>query len=153
DDVGPRHVHQQRGDDDAQAALQAARRLDAGLVLSSPERLLNMDTRLTLCGRVADVVTALTPIGDQLRREITPATYLQTDDTSVTVLDNLAEVARLLDNERTTSRLRCCHVRLSQVPQTRSTCPRTIHTGERRRARPSDRADSREGNQSWQGNN
>jgi hypothetical protein len=28
----------------------------------------------------------LTPIGDQLRREITAATYLQTDDTSVTVL-------------------------------------------------------------------
>ena len=82
-------MHQQRGDDDAQAALQAARRPDAGLVLSSPERLLNMDTRLTLCGRVADVVTALTPIGDELRREITPATYLQTDDTSVTVLDNL----------------------------------------------------------------
>jgi transposase len=43
--------------------------------------------RSTLCGWVADVATALTPIGDQLRREITAATYLQTDDTSVTVLD------------------------------------------------------------------
>ena len=43
--------------------------------------------RTTLCGWVADVATALTPIGDQLRREITAATYLQTDDTSVTVLD------------------------------------------------------------------
>lgn len=42
--------------------------------------------RTTLCGWVADVATALTPIGDQLRREITAATYLQTDDTSVTVL-------------------------------------------------------------------
>ena len=36
---------------------------------------------------MADVATALTPIGEQLRREITAATYLQTDDTSVTVLD------------------------------------------------------------------
>jgi transposase len=43
--------------------------------------------RTTLCGWVADVATALTPIGEQLRREITAATYLQTDDTSVTVLD------------------------------------------------------------------
>lgn len=43
--------------------------------------------RSTLCGWVADVATALTPIGDQLRREVTAATYLQTDDTSVTVLD------------------------------------------------------------------
>jgi len=42
--------------------------------------------RTTLCGWVADVATALTPIGDQLRREITAASYLQTDDTSVTVL-------------------------------------------------------------------
>jgi transposase len=44
--------------------------------------------RTTLCGWVAEVATALTPIGDQLRREITAATYLQTDDTSVTVLDD-----------------------------------------------------------------
>ena len=43
-------------------------------------------SRTTLCGWVADVATALTPIGDHLRREITAATYLQTDDTSVTVL-------------------------------------------------------------------
>jgi transposase len=44
-------------------------------------------SRSTLCGWVADVATALTPIGDQLRREITAADYLQTDDTSITVLD------------------------------------------------------------------
>jgi hypothetical protein len=36
---------------------------------------------------VADVATALTPIGDQLRREIVAADYLQTDDTTVTILD------------------------------------------------------------------
>jgi hypothetical protein len=42
--------------------------------------------RTTLCGWVADVATALTPIEEQLRREIAAATYLQTDDTSVTVL-------------------------------------------------------------------
>lgn len=33
-------------------------------------------------------MTALTPIGDQLRREVIAATSLQTDDTSVTVLDD-----------------------------------------------------------------
>jgi transposase len=44
-------------------------------------------SRTTLCDWVADVATALTPIGEQLRREIVAATYLQTDDTSVTVLD------------------------------------------------------------------
>jgi hypothetical protein len=33
------------------------------------------------------VAAALAPIGDQLRREITAATYLQTDDTTVTILD------------------------------------------------------------------
>ncbi len=43
--------------------------------------------RSTLCGWVADVATALTPIGEQLRREITAADYLQTDDTTMTVLD------------------------------------------------------------------
>jgi transposase len=43
--------------------------------------------RSTLCGWVADVATALTPIGDQLRREVVAADYLQTDDTSITVLD------------------------------------------------------------------
>jgi transposase len=42
--------------------------------------------RSTLCGWVADVATALTPIGEQLRREITAADYLQTDDTTITVL-------------------------------------------------------------------
>lgn len=44
--------------------------------------------RTTLCGWVADVATALTPIGDQLRREVLAADYLQTDDTTVTVLDD-----------------------------------------------------------------
>lgn len=43
--------------------------------------------RSTLCGWVADVAGALAPIGEQLRREITAADYLQTDDTSITVLD------------------------------------------------------------------
>jgi transposase len=43
--------------------------------------------RTTLCGWVADVATALTPIGEQLRREITAVSYLQTDDTTITVLD------------------------------------------------------------------
>jgi transposase len=41
----------------------------------------------TLCDWVADVATALAPIDAQLRREITAAGYLQTDDTAVTVLD------------------------------------------------------------------
>jgi hypothetical protein len=43
--------------------------------------------RSTLCSWVADVATALTPIGDQLRREIVATDYLQTDDTTITVLD------------------------------------------------------------------
>lgn len=43
-------------------------------------------SRSTLCGWVADVATALTPIGEQLRREVVAADYLQTDDTTVTVL-------------------------------------------------------------------
>jgi len=42
--------------------------------------------RSTLCGWVADVATVLTPIGEQLRREITAADDLQTDDTTITVL-------------------------------------------------------------------
>jgi len=42
--------------------------------------------RSTLCGWVADVATALTPLGEQLRREITATDYLQTDDTSITIL-------------------------------------------------------------------
>ena len=45
-------------------------------------------SRTTLCGWVADVAAALAPIGDHLRREITAATYLQTDDTTVTILDD-----------------------------------------------------------------
>lgn len=44
-------------------------------------------SRTTLCDWVAAVATALTPIGEQLRREITASDYLQTDDTSITVLD------------------------------------------------------------------
>jgi transposase len=44
-------------------------------------------SRTTLCDWVADVATALAPIGEQLRREVTAASYLQTDDTPVTVLD------------------------------------------------------------------
>jgi transposase len=44
-------------------------------------------SRSTLCGWVADVATALTPIGDELRRQVTAVTYLQTDDTPVTILE------------------------------------------------------------------
>jgi transposase len=44
-------------------------------------------SRTTLCGWVADVATALSPIGDELRRQVTAATYLQTDDTPVTILE------------------------------------------------------------------
>ena len=44
-------------------------------------------SRTTLCGWVADVATALAPIGNELRRQITAASYLQTDDTTVTILD------------------------------------------------------------------
>lgn len=44
-------------------------------------------SRATLCGWVGDIATALTPIGDELRRQVTAATYLQTDDTSVTILE------------------------------------------------------------------
>ena len=43
-------------------------------------------SRTTLCEWVAAVATALAPIGEQLRREITAADYLHTDDTSITVL-------------------------------------------------------------------
>jgi transposase len=42
--------------------------------------------RSTLCGWVADVATALTPVAEQLRREITATDYLQTDDTTITGL-------------------------------------------------------------------
>jgi transposase len=41
----------------------------------------------TLCDWVADVATALAPLGAQLRREITASAYLHTDDTPITVLD------------------------------------------------------------------
>ena len=44
-------------------------------------------SRSTLCDWVAGVATALTPIGDELRRQVTRASYLQTDDTSVTILE------------------------------------------------------------------
>jgi transposase len=44
-------------------------------------------SRTTLCDWVADVARALAPIDQQLRREITAASYLQTDDTTITVLD------------------------------------------------------------------
>jgi transposase len=43
-------------------------------------------SRTTLCEWVAAVATALTPIGEQPRREITATDYLHTDDTSITVL-------------------------------------------------------------------
>src|SRR5262249_13972252 len=39
--------------------------------------------RSTLCDWVADVATALAPIGEQLRREIVATDYLQTDDTTI----------------------------------------------------------------------
>lgn len=44
-------------------------------------------SRTTLCGWVAEIATALTPIADELRRQVTAATYLQTDDTPVTILE------------------------------------------------------------------
>ena len=44
-------------------------------------------SRTTMCGWVADVATALTPIGDELRRQVTAASYLQTDDTPMTILE------------------------------------------------------------------
>ena len=44
--------------------------------------------RSTLCGWVADVATALAPIGEHLRHEVTATSYLQTDDTGITVLDD-----------------------------------------------------------------
>lgn len=43
-------------------------------------------SRSTMCGWVADVAEAMAPIGEQLRREILNTSYLQTDDTPVTVL-------------------------------------------------------------------
>ena len=43
-------------------------------------------SRSTMCGWLEAIATALTPIGDELRRQVTAATYLQTDDTPVTIL-------------------------------------------------------------------
>jgi hypothetical protein len=45
-------------------------------------------SRSTLCGWVADVATALAPIGVELRRQIVAASYLHTDDTTITILDD-----------------------------------------------------------------
>jgi transposase len=45
-------------------------------------------SRSTLCDWVAEVATALAPIGDELRRQVTAASYLQTDDTPVTILES-----------------------------------------------------------------
>lgn len=42
--------------------------------------------RSTMCGWVAQVADALGPIGERLREEIRASSYLQTDDTPVTVL-------------------------------------------------------------------
>jgi hypothetical protein len=44
-------------------------------------------SRSTLCGWVADVAAALAPIAAELRRQVVAASYLQTDDTTVTILD------------------------------------------------------------------
>jgi transposase len=56
------------------------------------ERILGRDgldlSRTTLCGWVADVATALAPIGDALRQQIAAAHYLQTDDTPGTSLED-----------------------------------------------------------------
>jgi transposase len=45
-------------------------------------------SRSTLCGWVADVATALAPIGVELRRQIVAASYLHTDDTTITILED-----------------------------------------------------------------
>lgn len=61
------------------------------LPLYRQERILGREgldlSRTTLCGWVADVATALAPIGDELRRQVAAATYLQTDDTGITILE------------------------------------------------------------------
>jgi transposase len=44
-------------------------------------------SRSTMCGWLEAIATALTPIGDELRCQVTAATYLQTDDTPVTILE------------------------------------------------------------------
>jgi transposase len=43
-------------------------------------------SRTTLCDWVADAATALMPIAEELRAQIVAASYLQTDDTTITVL-------------------------------------------------------------------
>jgi transposase len=44
-------------------------------------------SRATLCGWVTDVAAGLAPIGDELRRQVVATTYLQTDDTPITILE------------------------------------------------------------------
>jgi len=51
-------------------------------------------SRATLCDWVADVASALTPIGEQLRREIVAASYLQTDDTPSRSSTTVAAVSK-----------------------------------------------------------
>jgi transposase len=43
-------------------------------------------SRATLCDWVADTATALTPIAEELRAQVVATSYLQTDDTTITVL-------------------------------------------------------------------
>jgi len=43
-------------------------------------------SRTTLCGWVGAVAAALAPIADELRRQVLATNYLQTDDTTVTIL-------------------------------------------------------------------
>ena len=57
-------------------------------------------SRSTLCGWVEAIATALTPIGDELRRQVTAATYLQTDDTPVTILEASLSAAHSLRGRR-----------------------------------------------------
>jgi len=44
-------------------------------------------SRTTMCDWIAAIARALTPIADELRRQVTAAAYLQTDDTPVTILE------------------------------------------------------------------
>lgn len=46
-------------------------------------------SRATLCGWVADVANALSPIVDQIKKDILATSYLQTDDTPVVVLKKI----------------------------------------------------------------
>jgi transposase len=56
-------------------------------------------SRGTLCGWVADVAAALTPIGDELRRQVAVATYLQTDDTRSRCSSRRAEPQRAIGRQ------------------------------------------------------